>query len=217
MSTVARRPYRWIFIDWHGTLSTSLFWGHRPELAPLSALLFSPEGKHCGLIEPWVRGALTSEEVVQLVAHDANVAYDIALNELITSCQGMVLVASEVLNLVASLREQGTKVVIATDNMDTFCRWTAPSLGLDQHFDDILCSAELRALKWEADATGSSPFFGQLLAREGIGPGESILLDDNAAIEAHIRAFGIDFHQITPDSGLVKALRDLNAQQQLPR
>src|SRR5262245_33574264 len=115
--TIAR-PYRCIFIDWHGTLSISLFWGHRPDLAPPSTSLFSPDGQHRGMVEPWMRGALTSEEVVRLVAQDAAVAHEVALSELIASCRAMVLVAADILDLVASLREQGTKVVIATDNMD---------------------------------------------------------------------------------------------------
>jgi FMN phosphatase YigB (HAD superfamily) len=212
MSATTHHPYRCVFIDWHGTLSTSLFWGHRPDLAPLSALLFAPDGQHRDLIEPWMRGALTSEVVLRLIACDANVAYDVALNELIASCRGMVLVAEEVLDLVGFLRAQGTKVVIATDNMDTFCRWTVPSLGLDRHFDAILCSAELRALKYDADGDGRSAFFQRFLAREGIGLGESILLDDGAEIDARIRPFGIDVCRVTPASGLVGALRRLIGQ-----
>lgn len=203
-------PYRCVFIDWHGTLSHSRFWEDQSDLAPLAQALFSPVGPCRKLLEPWMRGALTSEEVVRTVASATGIDYEVALDSLIASCQRMIVPAA-VFEAIASLRKQGIKVVIATDNMDTFWRWTVPSLGLEQRFDAILSSAERKALKWDVDRAGRSLFFGDFLAREGIGPGEGVLLDDSAEAEGHIRGFGIDYLHIASPRGLLVALWYLQA------
>lgn len=155
-----------------------------------------------------MRGALTSEQVVGEIARSTGIDYNQALDGLIASCRAMV-VPEATLAAVAALRARGTRVVIATDNMDTFWRWTVPSLGLTQRFDAILSSAALGAHKWETDDAGRSLFFQPFLDRAGIGPRESILLDDSAEAANIVEGFGIDYRQITSSEQLVEVLAAL--------
>jgi hypothetical protein len=103
-------------------------------------------------------------------------------------------------------------VVIATDNMDTFHRWTVPGLRLHTLFDDVLNSWQLRALKEDVGQDGRSLFFANYLRAHGIGRGESLLLDDCDERSAKtIRQYGVDCQHIEPGKGLAPALRELLA------
>lgn len=211
--------YKCLFVDWHLTLSTSVFWGqfndpqhpHYPLFAFMQSALFGRAGLNTWLL-PWMRGDLTSEEVIAGVCRGTDVDPAFALQELQASCQQMRLVSDAVPDSVARLQAKGMKVVIATDNMDTFHRWTVPSLRLRMLFDDILSSFELRALKGDADRDGRSRFFTDYLQAHAIGRGESLLLDDgDEAFGNIIRQFGIEYHHIEPATGLPAALQALAA------
>ena len=96
-----------------------------------------------------------------------------------------------VMELIQALRATGIRVVIATNNMDTFHRWTSPHLQLSEQFDEILDSWQLGFLKADATQHGQSAFFGPYLNRHGISPMDCLLVDDtptNVAVEQ----FGIN-------------------------
>lgn len=213
------KTYTCLFVDWHLTLSTSVFWGQfsdpqHPQhalFALMQSRLFVPSGESRWLL-PWMRGALTCEEVLADVCRGTDVDLPFALRALQESCSQMRLVSEAIPHAVAALRARGLRVVIATDNMDTFQRWTVPSLGLGALFDDILCSFDLRALKEDVDQDGRSRFFADYLQRQRIGWGESLLLDDgDEAFGAVIRRFGIEYSHIEPGKGLMPALQALAA------
>lgn len=177
--------YKCVFIDWHNTLSASRFWGHLEEAAPEGRQLFrrievSLYGNLTGLLVPWMRGGLTTEDVMGAIARDAGLDYDLVLREFIVGCRRMRFVDAAIIGLVLAIKARGRRVVIATDNMDSFARWTTPSLGLADLFDDILSSAELGGMKGDVDEQGRSIFFDDYLGRCAIGPGESVLIDDAA-------------------------------------
>ncbi|HLW00673.1 MAG TPA: hypothetical protein VKT82_18595 [Ktedonobacterales bacterium] len=213
------KPYTCLFVDWHLTLSTSVFWGQfsapaHPQhalFALMQSRLFGPDGLNRWLL-PWMRGKLTSEGVLAGVCRGTDVDLAFALQTLQDSCRQMRFVADVIPDAVAALRAKGLRVVIATDNMDTFPRWTVPSLRLRALFDDILCSFDLGALKEDVDQDGRSRFFADYLRRQHIGWGESLLLDDGGEdFGAIIRRFGIDYQHIEPGKGLVPALQALIA------
>ena len=213
------KPYKCLFVDWYLTLSSSVFWEqfsdpkhqHYPLFAFMQSALFEPAGLKPWLL-PWMRGQFTSEEVVAGVCRGADFDPAFALQALQTSCQQMCLISDAVPHYIASLRAQGLKVVIATDNMDTFHRWTVPGLRLRRMFDAILSSYELRALKEDADQHGRSRFFADYLQAHAIDQGESLLLDDgDEAFGGIIRQFGIEYQHIEPGKGLLPALQALAA------
>ncbi len=176
--------YKCVFIDWHNTLSTSLFWdqtlarsaAHEHRYARLRASLFDVNQS---LIVPWMRGSLSTEAVIEVVADHTVLEVDFVMAEFVSSCQRMTLVSPVIPDLIAALRERGCLVVIATDNMDSFLRWTAPAMNLTDMVDGMLCSAAIGALKTEQDTTRNLFFSAHLPRRSprlhSSGPCKSVL------------------------------------------
>src|SRR5690348_9680988 len=133
-----------IFFDWDGTISMSRFWqqlenpnhSHHGILQFTDNLLF---GENKDLVRSWMVGSVTSEEVVQEISKISGIDENIIFSELELSCRSMKPVASNLFELIARVRAKSI-VSIATDNMDTFTRWTIPSLNLEKHFDGVLNS-----------------------------------------------------------------------------
>lgn len=207
-------PRRWprvVFLDWAGTMSHSLFWSRWHEADParrqrVQRDLFGDEA----LVHDWMRGRLSAEDVVAVVCRGDDPA--LWLTELERSCREMALADDRLRLLVPALRSTGVRVVIATDNMDTFARWTVPALGLVQLVDDVLDSWRLGCLKDDRDRAGRSPFFHPWLEREKIDPADAVLFDDGGhdALELHI-----SWVPVTPErplaAGLARLLTQLGA------
>ncbi|GLV55093.1 hypothetical protein KDH_19400 [Dictyobacter sp. S3.2.2.5] len=212
--------YKCVFLDWALTLSNSLFWEHfnDPEHAHFQTFqmiqrtLFQDPAFSQMLLD-WMRGRFTSEDVIAaLCQHDAALDPRMMLDELALSCSKMQFVSPQIPTYVAQLQARGIKVVIATDNMDTFTRWTVPALQLRTLFDDVLNSYDLQALKEDINESGRSAFFGTYLKSQGLEPGQSVLIDDSGEdCGRRIRSFGIDYRRIEPRVGLVPELQKLLA------
>ena len=102
------------------------------------------------------------------------------------------------------IRENGIKVVLATDNMDTFERWTVPALELEPLFDGILTSVYCGALKSEIQGD-YSPFFDHYLKQNRVRPTEAILIDDSP-IDEVVKAIGLGFRYVDHPSRLASLL-----------
>ena len=202
-----KKKYKVVFIDWNGTISGSKFWGHLEDhLHPSSHLFPKIESTLFGelryLIKPWMRGETTTEDVISKVSDKAGLEYGTILNEFVESCRSMELATDKLYDLVKKLQQAGTKVVIATDNMDSFPRWTVPSMKLNEIFDDILDSYTLKAMKGDFSDNGSNLFFSSYLTKHAIMPGESTLIDDSEDKEGAIGTMGIEYRRIEPLKGL---------------
>jgi FMN phosphatase YigB (HAD superfamily) len=109
-----------------------------------------------------------------------------------------------------AIREQGIKVVLATDNMDAFCRWTVPAMHLGGIFDAILDSASLGVLKDDL-VGGRSPFFGPWLSDQRIAPSEAVLVDDSPpASAASAAAIGLETRLVEHPGKLASVLTQLD-------
>src|SRR5579883_1405709 len=128
--------YSTVFIDWYKTLSHDKFWagwaapGHAQN-ATFQALQVAFFADSASLVVPWMRGELIAEEAVARVALQVGVDERFLLAELEESCRAMRFVSPLAPDLIGALRGAGFRVVLATDNMDTFTRWTVPALRLD--------------------------------------------------------------------------------------
>ena len=201
-----RRP-KVVFVDWAGTLSHSMFWSRWRETAParwqrVQRRLFGDPT----LVRDWMRGRYTAEEIVGLLATGDDLPLTGWVAELERSCCEMQLADASIRVLLPALRSIGVKVVIATDNMDTFGRWTVPSLGLLELVDEVLDSSRLGCLKDDRDPSGRSPFFHSWFAAHGIGPAESVLFDDGGQ---HAEELGIIWVPVTSERPLAPALAAL--------
>jgi len=205
---------RVIFIDWDGTLSNSRFWGHwavNPDLAPhytaIQRVFFESAPEN---IENWMRGRLSAEMVARFITTKTGLPMPIVLSGLYRSCEQMTLLDPEVLADIAIVRKHGVKVVLATDNMDAFVRWTVPALRLNRHFDAILDSHTLRALKKDIDHTGRSPFFSSYLEQTQTSANQAVLIDDSVHNRI-VSNIGMRYEQVTPDNTVRQILRQLYA------
>lgn len=106
--------------------------------------------------------------------------------------------------LVQQLRRQGAQAVIATDNMDTFDRWTVPSLRLTQYFDGILCSHCLGTLKLDQPSSFLTSYF----RRHDIPPAQTILIDDNPKAQL-LTDLGLTVITASPSRPLNSILTDI--------
>ncbi|NWF65809.1 MAG: hypothetical protein HXY38_16175 [Chloroflexi bacterium] len=201
------KKYKVVFLDWNGTLSDSKFWGHlenpqhpNSHLFPKIEKTLFGELKH--LLKPWMRGETTSEDVISQISEKAELNHNIILNEFVESCKNMKLATRRFTELIKQIQNSGTKVVVATDNMDSFPRWTVPALKLNEIFDDILESHSLKAMKGDFIEDGKSLFFHDFFSKHNIQPQESILIDDSEDRDNKISDFGIEYRKIEPVIGL---------------
>ena len=196
-----------VFLDWNGTISGSKFWGHlevdshpRHDLfTKIQDILFGEQRKN---LEPWMRGQTNAEDIVRQLSQRINLPYELIFDELIKSCRTMEFSTTRLVELVKQIQNMGIKVVIATDNMDTFVRWTIPALGLRDIFDDILDSYTLKVLKRDFDQTGKNLFFSDYLNKNHIQFSECVLVDDSEDKNNLISNTGIIYRRIKPVIGL---------------
>lgn len=202
------RKYKVVFLDWNGTLSNSKFWGHlektNKEMFTLIEKSLFTNFRH--QIEPWMKGKIKAEEITKQIAKNTRLSHKIIFNELRHSCNQMHFVDMEITNLIEKIQSNGTKVVIATDNMDTFTRWTVKTMRLDKIFDRILNSHKLKTLKKDRDSNNKSLFFNNFLDEEKIKPEECILIDDSLSDIEIIKTFGIDYLHLKKIEDLVPTL-----------
>ncbi len=209
------RIYKTIFIDWNGTLSSSKFWWHLEKSKNKEDRIFFEKvekslfGNLRELLKPWMLGELKSEDVISRVAKNSTLNYDKIFKEFVNSSQSMELISKDLLKIISKLRNKGAKVVIATDNMDSFTRWTYPGLKLFNHFDGFLNSHDLGAMKGHKDKNGKSLFFNEYLVSTGLKPKDSVLIDDSEDKDKIISSFGIDYLRIEPGISLASTLKGL--------
>ncbi len=192
-----------IFIDWNKTLSYSLFWEqlkdpHHPNhtyLETIERWLFV-DNRH--KINPWMKGEITTNHIVTDMERDTKIKKSLILKELKYSCETMTYSVKGVDTIISRIRKKGIKVVVATDNMDTFSRYTAPALKLAEVFDGVLNSHTLGHLKDDPLPRNSIPFFDSYLHTEKLHYEDAVLLDDSPDSSGKYKKLG--FNRITIDS-----------------
>src|SRR5205814_1985845 len=105
-------------------------------------------------ITAWMRGQLTSEQFITVLAEELDQEFGDMYAGFVQSCVEMRLDVPEVCDSVRRIRGKGAKVYIATDNMDSISRWTGPSLGLERVFDGVLSSHQVGCLKQDLSVLG---------------------------------------------------------------
>lgn len=200
-----------IFFDWHNTLSDSLFWGHLSKsshslnkyYADIVTSLFTT---HRDKICPWMRGDFSVNEIVGLIATDVGLSADTLYEELQSSCQNMSYVSDEIPDLIQGIKRLGIKAVIATDNMDTFSRFTVPGLMLDQLFDDILNSFDIGFLKSDFDENYRPMFFAKYMSQNNLHYEDVVLLDDSRDRTGNYERLGFHIEEIESSVDLIQCM-----------
>lgn len=202
------KPPKVLFIDWHKTLSYSFFWSqltdknhpHNNYHEIITQWLFK---KNSHIIEKWMRGLLSSNQICQQLAIENNLDQKIIFDTLKESAENMQLCSPEIIKIIEDLRLRGIKTIIATDNMDTFRKFTIPSLGLNKIFDDFLISSELGVLKYDIK-NNRIPFFDNFLQKNNLNYTDVLLLDDSEEKSGSYKRLGFKI-------SLVKNSEDLKS------
>lgn len=196
-----------VFIDWSGTLSKSKFWGHleKTNTSLFTRLENNLFKENISLIKPWMIADRTSEDIVRQISSEINEDYDFIFKEFILGCEQMEFVSPRVPTLIKNIQKDGIKVYIASNNMDSFDRWTTPSMKLHSLFDGIINSFSLKALKHDFD-NNRSMFFDSVLKREGVLPNETVLIDDSEDKADLLSNYGINYRRISKTNTLVDEL-----------
>ncbi len=161
-----------LFIDLDGTLCHDRFWRSLdPDLMDKVQQHLFQSGK--ATVIDWMNGVHTSEDINRKLAEDLNISYDHLWSIFVKDCQQMK-VENVVLEKLKALKKQ-YKLVLITDNMDCFDRFTVPALKLNEYFDLIVNSFNERTSKNENDGQ----LFQEVMERVGSTPSESILMDNS--------------------------------------
>lgn len=203
-----------VFIDWNNTLSKSKFWGHLESSSAKDLELFNKLERslfinNLHLLKPWMKGSLSTNNMMDIIANDTKIDIDFVLNNFIKSCQEMTFVSEAIPELIKKIRNKSIKVYIATDNMDSFNRWTIPAMKLSDMFDGAINSFYKKALKIDFDEYGKSLFFGDFLKSKNINPQDTILIDDSEDKNGVLSSFGINYKRIGSDYSLENALHEI--------
>jgi hypothetical protein len=189
-----------IFIDWNQTLSASHFWRSLPNVETVMFLA----NRH--LLDPWMRGDCTAEEICQVLAGQTGISQEVIFSKLKESCETMEFVDDEVPGLIERIKAKGIKVVLATDNMDCFSRFTVPALRLDRLFDGLLISCDLKILKNEI-RDKEIIFFTDYFRQNDLCYAEAVLLDDSARTSKEYWQLGFPVIIIDDKEKLLEVLR----------
>lgn len=206
--------YKTIFIDWHGTLSNSRFWDrwakdvNKQHLHKRAQHALFEDTEGLLILKDWMRGLRSVDNVISYLHDVTGIPATDLEDELRYTAENMAFINPDVVGRIETLRSKGVKVIIASDNMDTFRLWTIPALGLEDLFDGILTSERQGALKSEVGEDGSSPFFSLYLRQNNLQPGEAVLIDDNQELKL-VESLGIDFLHVNAAADLVDHLDDL--------
>jgi FMN phosphatase YigB (HAD superfamily) len=181
---------RIVFFDWDGTLSIGKFWNgiEENEYGLINSWLF---GSNKEIVKAWMIGKYSAEDVCEKIAQGTDLDFEFIFTNLKISCQNMELISPGVLGLIDQVKQKNILVGIATDNMDTFTRFTVPSLNLNNHFDIILNSFDLKKSKRTAQK-----FFGKYLSEMDINPSECILIDDSEDKDGNLTKYGFRYVKI---------------------
>lgn len=206
-----------VFIDWNGTLSPTNFWSHLEksekqndrDLFKLWAdTMFV---NHKDKIVPWMKGEYTSEDLLSLVSKETNTDFETLLKEFIIGCERMEYSSPNIPNLIKNLRDKSVVVAVATNNMDSFTRWTVPYMKLNTLFDEILNSFYLKAMKHDLDQSGQPLFFKDFFNKYNIKPTNCIFIDDGEDKMSVISNLGIDYRRVNASNTLEQELQNILA------
>lgn len=171
-----------ILIDWYRTLSLTRFW-HGYEPTTLTAI------ESCAFANPartdeWMRGRLSSEDICQEIERAGLGRADEHLEALKRSCEDF-LPAPEVTAALKQLAERAD-VVLVSDNMDCFARWTVPTLKPLGIFKELIVSSDVGLLK--NDEGGR--IFTEICSRHGTAPRNVVFIDDSASTRQTFEKLG---------------------------
>lgn len=210
---------KYIFIDWNKTLSCSFFWEQLSNTDHKYHKYFNEITRiftnNKKLVKAWMRGQYSAENISEIINKNTGINSDLIFKELKESCENMKYVSLKIPQLITTIREKGIKVGIATDNMDTFKRFTIPAMSLDLIFDDILISSEIGFLKNDLK-NNELYFFKSFLKEKRVSYSDLILVDDSTDTNRIYKKAGLNVINVKNVNELENVLTKYATQHSFP-
>ncbi len=192
-----------LFIDFDGTICFDKYWRSLPKdkFDQMQSFMF---GEDKTLVNDWMRGKYTAEEINQLVAEKIDMSFEKLWELFVLDCKTME-VSREILEKLSAIRDKYT-VILITGNMDSFTRFTVPVLQLEKYFDYI--NNSFFETKLKDDDNGS--LFTKYAKSLGVSLNKCILIDNSQKACESFRALGGTAYFITPEHGIMMYLENLS-------
>jgi len=164
-----------LFVDFDGVLCRNKYWLSLPPLLQeiIQELLFRNDIE---MTENWMRGKHTSEEINDFLAPRLGMDPAELWKIFVRDCENL-FVDTETLERLRSLRAR-YYVALVTGNMDSFSRFTVPSMDLSKYFDKISNSFYEGMLKTD----NGGEIFLRLCSEIGTGVERALLIDDSERV-----------------------------------
>jgi FMN phosphatase YigB (HAD superfamily) len=191
-----------LFIDFYKTLNHDAYWRSLlpEELQEVQGFLF-----HSGttLVDDWMRGDYTAEQINKILSDNLKISYGRLWNTFVADCESMTIPITT-LETINYLRKK-YYIILLTDNMDNFTRFTCPALNLNNYFNAISNSYDQRLLKTDNDGE----IFLKYVKEQNANIKDCILLDDSQKIYDTFTNLGGTAHLITPEKDIAYHLQKL--------
>jgi FMN phosphatase YigB (HAD superfamily) len=171
-----------IFLDFHGTISDYTFWSTLTyrEYSAIQSFLFKNK---MPIVESWMRGSISTEEVIRIVARGSGISMvrlETALARELVCCP----VHERIRDLIPSLAKFCT-IFLVSDNMDIMARCFARD-ALSKSFSYAWFSSDHGRLK-NSDLGFS---YYNVSKKFGVDVSKSILFDDSCSSISTFGAMG---------------------------
>lgn len=206
------KPQKVLFVDFNGVISYDPFWASmrnpehplHPFYEPIEDLLFRGENKIEDLIDEWMLGKYTSEQVHQIITDKTGAPYQAVFDIFCENCKQLDI-SRPILQGIQVLRKDW-HCILRTDNMDAFHRFTLPANPhLVEAFDDVHCSYLLRQLK----KTEGGKYFVTTVSSLGMGIGNCALIDDSISVCRLFESLGGKAYRTQSEEEVIAVLEEL--------
>lgn len=150
-----KRKYKGIlFVDFNGVISYNTFWHSLTNdshefhtyFSKIMDLLFGDMGRTKNLVNDWMIGRYTSEEIHKIIADNVGIDEKELFNIFCEDCKNLDI-SKKILKRIKKLKNN-YYCVLRTDNMDSFHRFTVPANPvLSESFHELHSSYQIKTLK----------------------------------------------------------------------
>lgn len=207
-----RKPQRILFVDFNGVISYNPFWfslinpNHPLHIyyEPIENLLFRGENKIKRLVDDWMMGKYTSEQIHKIIENKTGAPHQELLKVFYEDCKRLDI-SKPILRHIKTLR-RNWYCILRSDNMDTLHRFTLPANPqLADAFDEIHSSFLLRQLK----KTNGGIYFKTTTANFGIKIENCVLIDDSISNCILSESLGGKAYCTQNETEVIKVLKKL--------
>lgn len=205
---MANKKQKILFVDFYGILSNTRFWFslQNPEhkyhrhLADIQDFLFV---QNRPLLDEWMRGEYTSEDIHRLLEEKFEVNFDELFDVFVKDCEQIEL-SQNILDKLQTLSDEYLRIMV-TDNMDSFDRFILPANKiLQSSFHGINNSFYVKKLK--SDKNGE--WFLDIANKYDIKIEDCILIDDSLQNCETFQKLGGKYYNSQTEDDVLSALNN---------